>query len=104
MSDGRTRSRTRAWKAGLGIVALLAMAGAVPAAAQSPDASAGAGTTVTKMAYISPEAATDKGWNEQGALGAQTAADGIGAELIMADNSGYDDPAPILGNLKEDGA
>ena len=100
MSEGRTRSRTRAWQAGLGIVALLAMAGVVPAAAQSP----AAGTTITKMAYISPEAATDKGWNEQGAKGAQAAADAAGVELIMADNSGYDDPAPILGNLKDDGA
>ena len=94
MSEGRTRTRIRAWSAGLGAAALLAMA-VVPAAAQ---------TTITKMAYISPEAATDYGWNQQGLAGAEAAATAIGAELIKADGSGYDDPAPILGQLKEDGA
>ena len=94
MSEGRTRSRTRAWSAGLGIVALLAVA-ATPVAAQTP---------ITTMAYISPEAATDFGWNQQGSLGAQAAAESVGATLIPADGSGYDDPAPILAQLKEDGA
>jgi basic membrane protein A and related proteins len=99
MSEGRNRSRIWAWSAGLGAAALLAVS-VTPAFAQSP----AAGTTITNMAYISPEPATDKGWNEQGAKGAQAAADSIGATLDMADNSGYDDPAPILNNLKEDGA
>lgn len=94
MSEGRTRSRIRAWSAGLGAATLLAMA-VTPVAAQ---------TTITTMAYISPEAATDYGWNQQGLQGAQAAADGIGATLIAADGSGYDDPAPILAQLKEDGA
>lgn len=94
MSDGRTRSRIRAWSAGLGAAALLAVA-VMPAAAQ---------TEITKVAYISPEAATDYGWNQQGLAGAQAAAASIGAELIPADGSGYDDPAPILAQLKEDGA
>jgi simple sugar transport system substrate-binding protein len=92
--------RPKAWS--VGIAAMLLAASAVPAFAQ--DASPAAGAGITTMAYISPEAATDKGWNEQGAKGAQAAADGIGAQLIMADNSGYDDPLPILNNLKEDGA
>jgi simple sugar transport system substrate-binding protein len=92
--------RRRAWSVGLAGVLLAATA--VPAFAQS--ASPATGMTITTMAYISPEAATDKGWNEQGAKGAQAAAEAIGATLIMADNSGYDDPLPILNNLKEDGA
>ncbi|MFN8519638.1 MAG: BMP family ABC transporter substrate-binding protein [Chloroflexota bacterium] len=92
--------RPKAWS--VGIAAMLLAGSAVPALAQSPSTAAGA--TITTMAYISPEAATDKGWNEQGAKGAQAAADAIGAQLIMADNSGYDDPLPILNNLKEDGA
>ena len=94
MSEGRTRS-IRAWSAGLGIVTLLAVAGAAPATAQTP---------ITTMAYISPEAATDYGWNQQGLIAAQAAADGIGATLIDASDSGYGDPAPILAQLKEDGA
>lgn len=98
MSDGRT-TRMKALTVGLGAAALLAVA-AMPAFAQSP----AAGTTITTMAYISPEAATDYGWNQQGLAGAEAAAASIGAELIPADGSGYDDPAPILAQLKEDGA
>ncbi len=60
--------------------------------------------TVTKIGYVSPEAASDYGWNEQGAAGAQAAADSVGAELIMADNSGYGDVEPILNSLADDGA
>lgn len=92
--------RPKAWSAGL--VALLFAGSAVPALAQS--ASPAAGTTITTMAYISPEKATDFGWNQQGLAGAQAAADGIGATLIKADGSGYDDPLPILNQLRDDGA
>jgi simple sugar transport system substrate-binding protein len=81
-------------------VVLLLAGSAVPAFAQSP----GAGTTVTTMAYISPEAATDYGWNQQGYEAAEAAAAAVGATLIKADGSGYDDPAPILNQLAEDGA
>ncbi len=98
MSEGRT-TRIRAWTAGLGAAALLVVA-ALPTFAQSP----AAGTAITTMAYISPEAATDFGWNQQGLLGAQAAAESVGATLIEAAGSGYDDPAPILASLKEDGA
>ena len=93
MSNGRT-TRMKALTVGLGAAALLAVA-AMPAIAQ---------TEITKIAYISPEAATDYGWNQQGLAGAEAAAAAIGAELIPADGSGYDDPAPILAQLKEDGA
>lgn len=92
--------RPKTWSVGL--VALLFAGSAVPALAQS--GSPATGTTITTMAYISPEAATDFGWNQQGLAGAQAAADSIGATLIKADGSGYDDPAPILNQLRDDGA
>ena len=76
MSNGRT-TRMKALTVGLGAAALLAVA-AMPAIAQ---------TEITKIAYISPEAATDYGWNQQGLAGAEAAAAAIGAELIPADGS-----------------
>jgi simple sugar transport system substrate-binding protein len=85
----------RAWSVGL--TAALLVGATVPAFAQDA-------APITKIAYISPEAGTDFGWNQQGLEGAQAAAASIGAELIKADGSGYDDPAPILNQLKEDGA
>lgn len=93
-------SGARAWSVGL--ASLLLVGTAVPAFAQ--DASAPASSTITTIAYISPEAATDFGWNQQGLAGAQAAAESIGATLIQADGSGYDDPAPILNQLRDDGA
>ncbi len=76
----------------------LALTVALPAAAQD------AGTDIEIMAYVAPEEAADFGWNEQGAIGAQVAADSVAAELIMADGSGYGDVEPILNSLAEDGA
>jgi basic membrane protein A len=95
--------RPKAWSVGL--AAMLLVGSTVPALAQSPGASTGTMTSsITKMAYISPEQANDYGWNQQGAEGAQAAADSIGAELEMADGSGYDDPTPILHQLGDNGA
>lgn len=104
MIERSSRSRIAALSAG--IVSASLLFAAVPAVAQSPAASMAAmpGMTITKMAYISPEPATDQGWNQQGYMGAEAAATAAGVELIKADNSGYDDPAPILASLKEDGA
>lgn len=73
----------------------LALTVAAPVAAQD--------SAVTKVGYVSPEAAADFGWNEQGAAGAQAAADSVGAELIMADDSGYGDVEPVLNSLADDG-
>ncbi len=98
MSDRIGRSKTWA----VGVAAVLLVGASVPTLAQS--GSPGAPTTITSVAYISPEAATDFGWNQQGLAGAQAAADSIGATLIKADGSGYDDPAPILNQLRDDGA
>jgi simple sugar transport system substrate-binding protein len=84
----------RAWSVGL--TAALLVGSAVPAFAQD--------SGITTVGFIAPEAATDYGWNQQGLVGAQAAADSIGAALIKADGSGYDDPLPILNQLKDDGA
>lgn len=94
MSNRGTRSSTRALSAGLGI-ALLTATTAAPVMADEH---------ITTVAYVSPEAASDFGWNQQGYEGAQAAADSIGATLIVADEAGYGDPLPVLNQLKEDGA
>ncbi len=73
----------------------LALAIAAPTAAQDG---------VQEIGYISPEAASDYGWNEQGLVGAQAAADSVGATVIQADESGYDDIGPVLNQMADDGA
>lgn len=87
-------SKSRILAAGLG-AALMVGAAVLPVAAEGE---------LLKIGYISPEAATDYGWNQQGLVGAQAAAAAAGAELIQADNSGYGDPGPVLGQLRDDGA
>lgn len=59
---------------------------------------------VVEIGYVAPEPATDFGWNEEGAVGAQAAADSIGGTVILADGAGYGDVLPILNQLSEDGA
>jgi len=107
MSERSSRSRTVAWAAGLAAMSLL-IGAAAPALAQSPSPMASTGPTasssIKNMAYISPEQANDYGWNQQGAEGAQAAATYFGAHLDLADNSGYDDPTPILHQLADGGA
>ena len=59
---------------------------------------------VAEIGYISPEDATDFGWNEQGLVGAQAAADSVGGTVIEAAGSGYGDIAPVLNQMVDDGA
>lgn len=59
---------------------------------------------VQQIGYISPEEATDYGWNEQGLAGAEAAAASVGGEVIKADAAGYGDIAPILNQMVDDGA
>src|SRR4029078_1023240 len=95
--------RPKAWSVGL--AAMLLAGASVPALAQSPAASTGTTTSsVKKIAYISPEQANDYGWKQQGGLGAQDGGAQIGADIEMADGSGYDDPTPILHQLGDNGA
>lgn len=90
MHDSR---RTR-WGAAVAAGAL-ALAVVAPVAAQDG---------VQEIGYVSPEAASDFGWNEQGLVGAQAAADSIAGTVIQADGSGYGDVVPILNQMAEDGA
>lgn len=82
------------WGAALAAGALV-LTLAAPAAAQDG---------VQEIGYVSPEAATDFGWNEQGLVGAQAAADSVGGTVIQADGSGYGDVVPILNQMADDGA
>ena len=94
MIERSHRSRIAAASAAI-VSASLLLAAAAPAFAQSPAASpAMMASKITKLAYISPEQANDYGWNQQGAEGAKAAAASIGAEIEMADGSGYDRPDP----------
>lgn len=88
-------SRRARWGAAFAAGAL-ALTVAAPVTAQDG--------AIDQVGYVAPEEAADFGWNEQGAVGAQAAADGIGATLIMADGSGYGDVLPILNSLADDGA
>jgi basic membrane protein A len=87
-------SRTTRWGVALATGAL-ALTVAAPAAAQDG---------VQEIGYVSPEAATDFGWNEQGLVGAQAAADSVGGSVIQADQAGYGDVVPILNQMAADGA
>lgn len=94
MATRRTGTGRGRWGAALA-AGSLALAMAAPVAAQG---------AIEQVGYVAPEEAADFGWNEQGAVGAQAAADAIGAALIMADGAGYGDVEPILNQLAEDGA
>jgi simple sugar transport system substrate-binding protein len=74
---------------------VLALTVAGPAAAQ---------TDIEQIGYASPAVTTDYGWNEQGLVATQAAAEGVGAEVIVAEGLGYDDPAPSIRQLIDDGA
>jgi simple sugar transport system substrate-binding protein len=86
--------RRARWGAALA-AGMLALAVAAPVAAQDG---------VQEIGYIAPEPATDFGWNEQGLVGAQAAAESAGGTVIQADGSGYEDIGPVLNQMAEDGA
>jgi basic membrane protein A and related proteins len=87
---------SRMARCGVAIAAgALVLAVAAPAAAQDG---------VSEIGYISPEDATDYGWNEQGLAGAQAAADSVGGTVIEAAGSGYGDITPVLNQMVDDGA
>jgi len=74
---------------------VLALTVAAPVAAQ---------TDVEQIGYASPGATADFGWNEQGLVATEAAAEGVGAEVLVADGLGYDDVPPSLRQLVDDGA
>lgn len=56
------------------------------------------------IAIVTPEQATDFGWNQQGVAGAQAAADKFHLKLIKAEGLGYGDIRPTLRELADEGA
>jgi basic membrane protein A len=91
MLDRRTGTRLGA-VVGAGVLALTV---AAPVAAQ---------TDVELIGYASPGVTADYGWNEQGLAATQAAAEGVGAEVLIADGLGYEITQPSLRSLAEDGA
>lgn len=103
MTGRMVRPRTTALAAAA--ASLLLVGGAFAALAQSPDTSmAPMASKITRVGIVSPEKATDLGWNQQGVAGATEAAAAVGAEIDVADEAGYGDVAPVLRQLQDDGA
>lgn len=65
---------------------------------------AAAAADLTSIAIVTPEQATDFGWNQQGVAGAQAAADKYHLKLIKAEGMGYGDIRPTLRDLADQGA
>lgn len=64
----------------------------------------GSGAQVTKIGIVTPEEASDYGWNQEGAESARDLAADIGAEIEVADGAGYEDVGPVLRELVDGGA
>ncbi len=62
-----------------------------------------AAVEIKKIGVIVPEKANDYGWNQQHAEAGQKMAEKIGAEFVLADGAGYEDPAPIMRQLASEG-
>jgi basic membrane protein A len=83
------------WPVALAVVAALVVVAGVGAAATAE---------VTKIGYASPEKPNDYGWNQQGYLGAKTAAASAGASFEAATGIGYENVEPSLRRLAQRGA
>ncbi len=89
----------------LSVVALLAAFGfgmIAPALAQ--DGTPAAEPTISTAAVITPSARTNLGWDQQAADGLVAVAERLGITSIVAENGGYDDITPALGDLTDQGA
>lgn len=80
----------------LRIALLLSAFGFAVATAQAKD--------LTAIAIVTPEQATDFGWNQQGVAGAQDVANKNHLKLIKAEGMGYGDIRPTLRELADGGA
>ncbi|MFV0434816.1 MAG: BMP family ABC transporter substrate-binding protein [Leucobacter sp.] len=72
-------------------------------AADAESGSAAQGTAVKSFAIVTPEKESDHGWNQQGLLAAQAAADELGIEVEEHSNVGYDNTETILTQVAESG-
>ncbi len=77
---------------------------AVAAVLALPLAQSASAADLKAIAILTPEAATDFGWNQQGVEAARKAAAKAGVEALVAENLGYGDVRPVLRELVEDGA
>ena len=89
------------------IAAAVAFAGCGSSSKSSSNSSgstASTGTKVGKIGIAAPEKANDYGWNQQGVEGAKAAAAAEGAQIEVADGSGYDNIEPVLRRLAQRGS
>lgn len=82
-------------RGGMTVLVALGVAGGVAMAS---------GEKIEKVALISPASRTNLGWDQQGADGLVAAGEELGIAVEIAENGGYDDPTPILKDLRDDGA
>ncbi len=93
------------WSAVIVLVVLATMSGCADGSSDAISTSTeGQGSTISKMAIITPEPANDFGWNQQGVEAATATAAQIGAELEVADGAGYEDITPLVRELHDGGA
>ena len=68
------------------------------------DGGGGGDAPISEFAIAAPEKGNDYGWNQQAVQAAEQVASDFGIEVEVADNSGYEDIAPILRELGTGGA
>ena len=103
---GRSRKAARAALALLvtaGIALTAGCSGRGDVAAPGEGGESAKGTPVTSFAIVTPEKESDHGWNQQGLLAAQQAADELGIEVEDHSNVGYDNTETILTQVAESG-
>jgi simple sugar transport system substrate-binding protein len=61
-------------------------------------------SSVVEFAVVTPERGNDFGWNQQAVQAAEQVGTELGIQVEVADNSGFDDPTPILRDLSDGGA
>ena len=68
------------------------------------DGGGGGDASISQFAIAAPEKGNDYGWNQQAVEASEQVAGDFGVEVEVADNSGYEDIAPILRELATGGA
>lgn len=88
------------------VVAALIMSGCGGGDTTSTSSNQGSGPApgVTKIGIVTPEEASDYGWNQEGVESARDLAAEIGAQIEVADGAGYEDVGPVLRELVDGGA
>ena len=90
------RGRVLTLVAVAGLIALTACAGRGAETPAEPSAGGADAAVVERIAIVTPEKESDHGWNQQGLLSADAAAEQLGLELEAHTNVGYDNTESIL--------